>query len=77
MAHLTLLDRQWGSIQIMLKTLSKAILSSLGKMFYSFLCSGTIQNDLTTFKLLITEDSAKHLEIRLLFNDPGMIWIIT
>ena len=74
MAHLILLDRQWGSIQKMLKTLSKAILSSLG-MFYSFLCSGTIQNDLTTFKLRITEDSAKHLEIRLLFNDTGMIWI--
>ena len=73
MAHLTLLDRQWGSIQITFKTLSKAILSSLGKMFYSFLYSGTIQNDLTTFKLRITEDSAKHLEIRLLFNDTGMI----
>jgi len=37
---------------------------------------GAIKNDLTTFKLLITEDSAKQLMISLLFTEICMIGLV-
>ena len=60
---------------MMLKTPSKEILVNEPKC-YSDWQLGTIQNDLTTLTLRITDDSAKQLVITLLFIGITMIRLI-
>ena len=72
-AHLILLGKLLVILKIMLKMLSMTIQGSYPILFTLNQCSDTIQNDLATFKLLITKDSANNLEICLLFTEICMI----